>query len=223
MGYYNPKTGRFTQMDTHWNPGNMIYGDSPIKLKEYEDPLGLSYYTYAPDLYAIWQSNNLYAYCINNPVKYLDPNGRFIFLALLAPIVVELLIDVALAIAAAVVTVVAAKEVADIASDAAGTNPTPPSPGKGPNDSRLRGYGDKSERYLNKRGWTWDSARDVVDNPYTTRAATNKATGNPATAYYNRAGDYVVVDDVTGELVQASDVNDPKWIPDSSIVDPYKP
>jgi hypothetical protein len=45
---------------------------------------------------------------------------------------------------------------------------------------------------------------DVVKKPYTTREAINKATGNPATAYYNKAGDYVVVDNVTGELVQVS-------------------
>ncbi len=52
----------------------------------------------------------------------------------------------------------------------------------------------------------------------------NKAHGNPATAYFNQDGSYVVRDDVTGELVQVSDrTNPPNWIPDDTIVDPYMP
>ena len=47
--YYNPGNGRFTQQDA-WG-----YGDPA-------DPLSL----------------NLYVYCINNPVKYYDPSGRWI-------------------------------------------------------------------------------------------------------------------------------------------------
>jgi len=57
--YYSPKTGRFTQQDTHWNPGNSIYGDNP------QDPLGLKRYT--PNINAILQSGNLYLYGMNNP------------------------------------------------------------------------------------------------------------------------------------------------------------
>jgi len=67
---YHPKTGRFTQEDTHWNPGNSIYGD---------DPLQIGKYTYAPNIASIMQSGNLYAYCINNPVTYYDKKGKFIF------------------------------------------------------------------------------------------------------------------------------------------------
>ena len=87
----------------------------------------------------------------------------------------------------------------------------------------LSGYGAKSESYLTKRGWTWNSAQDVVGNPYTTREAVNKATGNSATVFYNKSGDYVVRDNVTGELVQTSKFGDVNWIPDSSIINPYKP
>lgn len=47
--------------------------------------------------------------------------------------------------------------------------------------------------------------------------------GNAATAYYNAAGDYVVVDDITHQLVQLSKFGDIEWDPDSSIVDPYLP
>ena len=94
--------------------------------------------------------------------------------------------------------------------------------GKG-TSSTLKSLGNKTEQYVTKRGWTWDSMDDVVKKPYTTREAINKATGNPATTYYNKAGDYVVVDNVTGELVQVSKFGDTGWIPDATIKNPYKP
>ena len=66
--YYNPGNGRFSQEDTHWNTGNMLYGDDPIKLGEY----------LKPSMDAILQSSNLYVYCISNPVKYVDVSGDII-------------------------------------------------------------------------------------------------------------------------------------------------
>ena len=74
--YYTPATGRFSQADTYWNVGNMIYGKHPMLLREYEDPLGLSAYTYAPNFLAIRQSTNLYSYCMNNPIMFHDPSGN---------------------------------------------------------------------------------------------------------------------------------------------------
>jgi len=53
--------------DPHWNPSNMVYGDDPLQLNEY---------TYAPNVYAIRQSGNLYAYCMNNPLMFVDPTGN---------------------------------------------------------------------------------------------------------------------------------------------------
>jgi len=50
-----------------------------------------------------------------------------------------------------------------------------------------------------------------------------KATGNAATAYYNKAGNYVVVDNVIGELAQTSKFGDTGWIPDTAIENPYRP
>jgi hypothetical protein len=74
---------------------------------------------------------------------------------------------------------------------------------------------------MNNRGWTKETVQDTVDNPYTTRQSTNKSTGNSATAYYTEDGAYVIIDDVTNEVVQVSDRFDSKWVPDPSIKDPY--
>lgn len=57
---YDPETGRFISEDTHWNIDNCIYGDHA---------------TNTPDITAIAQSSNLYVYCINNPVRYIDNSG----------------------------------------------------------------------------------------------------------------------------------------------------
>lgn len=87
----------------------------------------------------------------------------------------------------------------------------------------ISGLGAKNSSYLSRRGWTLDSINEVYSNPYTTRTAFDKATGQSATAYYNRAGDYVVVNDITNELVQLSEYGNAAWIPDSTIINPYKP
>ncbi len=59
----------------------MIFGDNPKKISGRKDPLGLNTYTYKPNIDAIRQSRNLYAYCINNPLMYSDPDGEFALLA----------------------------------------------------------------------------------------------------------------------------------------------
>ena len=79
--YYNPANGRFSTEDTHWNVSNMLYGDSPVKMNEYEDALGLNKYTLLPNTEAIGQSSNLYVYCINNPMRYLDSTGNSLIAA----------------------------------------------------------------------------------------------------------------------------------------------
>lgn len=76
--YYSPGIGRFTQADTHWNPGNMIYGDDPQKWNEWqgeEDPLNLHAYTYKPEATAVAQAGNLYVYAHNNAIQFCDPHG----------------------------------------------------------------------------------------------------------------------------------------------------
>jgi RHS repeat-associated protein len=75
--YYNPKIGRFTQKDTHWNMSNMLFGDRPRRLNNQPDPMGLRAYSYRPDVLAVMQSSNLYAYVMSSPLLYSDPTGRF--------------------------------------------------------------------------------------------------------------------------------------------------
>ena len=79
--YYDPAVGRFSQADTHWNPSNMIYGDNPQQIGEYKDALGLSRYAYAPQVAAITQAGNLYVYCIENPIVYIDSQAESIIIA----------------------------------------------------------------------------------------------------------------------------------------------
>ena len=102
------------------------------------------------------------------------------------------------------------------------------SKGRGKGDSIVFGSDTKSVTKLNnqmvKRGWSETTVRDTVSKPYTTRVSTNKATGNPATVYYNQSGGYVIIDDVTDVIVQVSDnINPSTWAPDPSIIDPYIP
>ena len=64
--YYDASVGRFTSQDPHWNHHNMIYGDDPNNK--------------FPLIAAITQSTNLYVYCANNPLIYVDPDGEVIWI-----------------------------------------------------------------------------------------------------------------------------------------------
>ena len=93
---YDPSTGRFTSADTHWNPGNIVYGDQPQKANQQP-----SLYSYAfspgndnssdssnysallPAVNVIRQSATLYKYCLDNPLKYDDASGNVAALILI--------------------------------------------------------------------------------------------------------------------------------------------
>mgnify|MGYP000972459138 CR=1 FL=1 len=74
---------------------------------------------------------------------------------------------------------------------------------------------------MSKRGWTEKLISKTLKNKIT-REATNKATGNKATAFFAKDGSYVVKDDVTNEIIQISD-RLRSWTPDQTIVNPYIP
>ena len=72
---------------------------------------------------------------------------------------------------------------------------------------------------MSNRGWTQQAINETVNNPFTTRVSSNLKTGNPATAFFNKNGSYIVRDNVTGELVQGSHLNlIGSWSPDKNIV-----
>src|SRR5690606_14125171 len=81
----------------------------------------------------------------------------------------------------------------------------------------------KITKQMAGRGWTKELIHNTVNNPFTTRAATNRATGNAATAYFQKNGSYIVKDNVTNQVIQISNRLDPKWIPDATIINPYIP
>lgn len=81
----------------------------------------------------------------------------------------------------------------------------------------------KLKRQMEKRGWTKETVIETVDNPYTTRRSKNLATNNSATAYYDKSGNYVIIDDITKEVVQISERGNMDWLPDKNIINPYKP
>ena len=81
----------------------------------------------------------------------------------------------------------------------------------------------KIARQIERRNWSRAEIDATIQNPFTTRTAINKATSGAATAYYTQAGDYIVVDNLTGEIIQISEKGNSAWIPDSSINNPYRP
>ena len=59
--YYNPKTARFLSEDPYFNLGNRVIGLYEINV---------------PSVDSIIQANNIYAYCGNRPVMYIDFSGE---------------------------------------------------------------------------------------------------------------------------------------------------
>ncbi|WP_427832775.1 colicin E5-related ribonuclease [Agrobacterium pusense] len=77
----------------------------------------------------------------------------------------------------------------------------------------------KIERQIGRRGWDRNSINETIAQPQrtvTTRDTRhNPETGvrndDPATAFINRDGSYVVRNNRTGDIVQVSDRTDPSW------------
>ena len=90
------------------------------------------------------------------------------------------------------------------------------------NDNKNFNITDKIKSQMEDRGWTDESINNTINDAYALRDSVNKETRNSATAYFNKDGSYVVVDNLTNDVIQISDTTRP-WIPDSSIQDPYIP
>ena len=59
--YYNPEIARFLSADPYYNLGNRVIGLYEINV---------------PTAASIMQANNIYVYCGNCPVKFIDPQGE---------------------------------------------------------------------------------------------------------------------------------------------------
>lgn len=87
-------------------------------------------------------------------------------------------------------------------------------------DNEAFHYDNKIKGQIDRRGWTEESVNDTLRNPdrtvKTRDTRNNPSTGtrndDPATAYFDKDGNYVVRNDTNGNIVQVSDKNDPNWI-----------
>ena len=81
--------------------------------------------------------------------------------------------------------------------------------------ARALSYSSKIEGQMGPRGWSQESIEAAVKNPSETHSVWDFTTGDkqPATAYVQRGGGYVVVNDETNELVQVSNLNKSGWKP----------
>jgi len=77
---------------------------------------------------------------------------------------------------------------------------------------------DKIAAQLAARGWTEQEIRDAVDAPPIGTSTDNtKRRPEPAAVYGSKDHGYVIVNEITRQVVQISDKTDPGWIPDSRI------
>jgi len=76
-------------------------------------------------------------------------------------------------------------------------------------------YDAKITGQMAPRGWTQQSISQTVNGPSATYAVWDYTSGTkqPATAYAQAGGGYVVVNDVTNRIVQVSDLNRANWKP----------
>jgi Colicin E5 ribonuclease domain len=77
-------------------------------------------------------------------------------------------------------------------------------------------YDNEIQKQLSPRGWTQAKVQATVDNPVATHDVWDFTSGDarqPATAYENSDGDYVVVNDKDGGIVQVSNCNNENWKP----------
>ena len=76
----------------------------------------------------------------------------------------------------------------------------------------------KIESQLVARGWPEQQVREVVDAPPIGISTDNTGgKSEPAAVYGSKNRGYVVVNDITGRVIQISDKNNPAWVPDDRI------
>lgn len=157
------------------------------------------------------QGWNRYSYVENNPVNATDPNGRCSSVLSCAGWGTGA-VGSALGVTLRLIGTAAAMYLSQRTEPVRPLS-VPPALSEGVN------WGPKIDKQLGKRGWDVQSVHDTINNPDRTYDLRDQrhlpggvTTDQPATAYVNDDGSYVIVNDVTGEVVQVSDRNDPNWL-----------
>jgi filamentous hemagglutinin len=71
---------------------------------------------------------------------------------------------------------------------------------------------------LAQRGWEEHEVRDLANtSPGGTSVDNTAGKNDPATVYGSPPNNYIVVNDVTGQVVQVSNRRNPAWVPDNRI------
>lgn len=90
--------------------------------------------------------------------------------------------------------------------------------GGGRQPSVTASVGSKTAKQMGQRGWSHDMIDDTIAHPARTVPTRDvrfnpdgSRNDDPATAYINKDGSYVVRNDRTGDVVQISNRNDPNW------------
>ncbi|MBA5806429.1 hypothetical protein F9883_00825 [Morganella morganii] len=87
-------------------------------------------------------------------------------------------------------------------------------------------FDEKIKDQMNGRGWTEQDVKDTVakgpkgksfDKRSPKKTPPDHLGRNDTATIYGKQGEYIVVNDRTGEVVQVSDKTDPQWIDDSRI------
>lgn len=86
-------------------------------------------------------------------------------------------------------------------------------------------YDDKISKQIVKRGWTNELLENTIDNPKTTiswfderHLSSGVKIKEPATVYYNSSNNYIVRNNMTGNIVQVSDLTDLDWKPGPFLI-----
>jgi len=177
-------------------------------------------------------SYNVFAYCENNAVNFCDPCGMMALSTLYA--IIGIIVGVLLGGTAGgiisykkyksvswkyiFIGAVAGAAICGIAGYAIGlaisASVTTATTAK--TLSKTFKITNKISKQMAKRGWSKELIKSTISRNVG-REAYNKATGNVATAYFTSSGAYVVIDNVTKEIIQISNINDPNWVVDKTI------